>query len=245
MNIFALTDVPTEDLKKLLRHVHRGELPCPITADTLACVGLQFRGEPILAALRGLDEPAVRAVLICVLAERKTAEDALRRRLPPGRSPHVANDQHVEVESLERDGAVRLYRRRLGHATGGEKLGASLIELQPRHRSWPHHAHTANEEALYILEGRATLRLDDERVPLEAGDYVTLPAGRAHQLINQDEVTRYLCISTMQHPEVLTYPDSEKVGVMVGAAPGGDRSSREMMAFFHQEDAVDYWTGES
>ena len=67
----ALTDIPTDELKKLLRHVHRGELPCPITADTLACVGLQFRGEPILAALRGLEEPGVRAVLVCVLAERQ------------------------------------------------------------------------------------------------------------------------------------------------------------------------------
>lgn len=245
MNILALTDIPTEDLKKLLRHVHRGELPCPITADTLACVGLQFRGEPILAALRGLDEPAVRAVLICVLAERKVAEDAGKRKLPASRSPHVTNDQHVEAEPLERDGAVRLYRRRLGAATGGQKLGASLVELQPRHRSWPHHAHAANEEALYILEGRATLRLDEERIPLEQGDYVTLPAGRAHQLINQDEVTRYLCISTMNHPDVVRYPDSEKVGVWVGAAPGGDKADRTQTAFFHQDHAVDYWNGES
>jgi len=245
MNLLALTDVPTEDLKKLLRHVHRGELPCPILPDTLACVGLQFRGEPILAALRGLDEPAVRSVLICVLAERKVSEDAGKRTLAADRHPHVTNDTHVEATTLERDGVVRLRRRKLGAAAGGVELGTSLVELQPRHRSWPHHRHAANEEALYILEGRPILRIGDERVPLEPGDYVALPAGVAHQLINQTDPARYLCISTLRSPDVVRYPDSEKVGVVMDASPNGDAEAVAMKAFFHEEHAVDYWDGES
>lgn len=71
MKTLGLTDVPTDDLKKLLRHVHRGELPCPMTAETIACVGLQFRGEAILNTLRHLEEQAVRSLLISVLAERQ------------------------------------------------------------------------------------------------------------------------------------------------------------------------------
>jgi uncharacterized cupin superfamily protein len=236
VNTLAMTDLPTDDLKQLLRHVHRGELPCPITADTLACVGLQFRGEPILSSLRGLDEPAVRAVLICVLAERKAAEETQKRKLPTHRHPNVVNDQQVEETELIRDGAVSLRRRKLAAAAGGGRLGVSLVDLQPRHRSWPHHAHTANEEALYILEGRPTLRIGDERVPLEPGDYVALPPGTAHQLIGHDEVTRYLCVSTMTAPDVVRYPDSDKIGVMVGDA---------LTAYFHEEHAVDYWAGES
>ena len=66
----GLTEVPTDDLKRALRAVHRGDLPCPITADTLACVGLQDRSPPLMETLRGLDETAVRAVLVAVIAER-------------------------------------------------------------------------------------------------------------------------------------------------------------------------------
>lgn len=214
MNMLALTDIPAEDLKKLLRHVHRGELPCPITADTLACVGLQYRGEPILAALRGLEEAGVRAVLISVLAERRVAEEASRRTLPQDRHPHVVNDQHLTAQSLGDGETPRLQFWRLGAAAGGERIGARLVALAPRHRSWPHHAHSANEEALYILEGHPILRIDEQRIPLEPGDYVALPANTAHQLINQDEPARYLCLSTEQRPDVLRYPDSEQIDVL-------------------------------
>lgn len=67
----SLRSVPTASLETLLRAIHKAQIPCPLRADTLACVGLQERQEPILAALRGLDEPGVRAVLVNVLAERK------------------------------------------------------------------------------------------------------------------------------------------------------------------------------
>jgi hypothetical protein len=66
----GLTDVPTDDLKRALGAVHRGDLACPITPDTLACVGLQARSAHLLDVLRGLDERAVRAVLVAVIAER-------------------------------------------------------------------------------------------------------------------------------------------------------------------------------
>lgn len=72
----SLKTVPTASLKTLLRALHKAQIPCPLRADTLACIGLQERQEPILAALRGLDESGVRAVLVNVIAERKGAHDA-------------------------------------------------------------------------------------------------------------------------------------------------------------------------
>jgi hypothetical protein len=69
----GLTQVATDDLKALLRHVHRGDLACPVTPEGLARVGLQDRTEGILHGLRGLDEAGVRAVLVAVLAERESS----------------------------------------------------------------------------------------------------------------------------------------------------------------------------
>ena len=70
----ALTGVTTEEIKKLLRLVHRKEIEIPITPVGLSLVGLQSRTEEIMQTVRGLDESGVRAVLVAVSAERMAAE---------------------------------------------------------------------------------------------------------------------------------------------------------------------------
>ncbi len=67
----GLKDVPTDELEKLLRAVHRKGLSLPLLPAELACVGLQHRVEDLMAVLRGLDERGVRAVLVAVIAERR------------------------------------------------------------------------------------------------------------------------------------------------------------------------------
>ena len=66
----GLTTIPTEVLRNLLRRVHGDELDFPITADVLACMGMQDRSEALLGTLRGLSQSGVRAVLVAVIAER-------------------------------------------------------------------------------------------------------------------------------------------------------------------------------
>jgi uncharacterized cupin superfamily protein len=90
------------------------------------------------------------------------------------------------------------------------------------------------EEHLWILEGRATLRLGDERHAVAAGDYVVFPAGRrvGHCLINDsDAVCRYLIIGERNPNEVAVYPDSGKVRV------------RWLDENFRRAP-IDYWDGE-
>lgn len=152
-----------------------------------------------------------------------------------------------DVEWIERDDErYGVRRQKLAAAADGEQLGCSRYELPPGNRAWPYHYHTGNEEAIYVLSGTGTLRLDGEEYGLESGDYVALPAGEesAHQVINPgDEPIEYLVFSTMDEPEVLGYPDSGKVGVMAGGAPGGE-SERYLEGYFPLESEVDYWDGE-
>ncbi len=68
--IQALTSVPTDDLKKALLLLHRGELSFPLTALEVTRTGLQAHQDALLAHLRGLDANGVRAVLTAVLSER-------------------------------------------------------------------------------------------------------------------------------------------------------------------------------
>jgi uncharacterized cupin superfamily protein len=72
----------------------------------------------------------------------------------------------------------------------------------------------------------ATLRLGDREIAVRAGDYIALPVGpgHAHQLINTSGAPiHYLCMSTLQTPEVAVYPDSHKIGfsTALGGPAGG------------------------
>ena len=66
----GLTNLSTPELKKLLSHLYKGELQCPLTPERIACVGFQYKQEELLGCLRNLDKEALRVIIVCVLAER-------------------------------------------------------------------------------------------------------------------------------------------------------------------------------
>lgn len=82
---FGLTQVTTEDLKTMLRYLHRGEMNCPLTPAELARFGLQRCSGSILGHLRKLDVEGCRAVVVAVLAERLDADEREKALVaPPG-----------------------------------------------------------------------------------------------------------------------------------------------------------------
>ncbi|ADO74459.1 cupin domain-containing protein [Stigmatella aurantiaca] len=162
-------------------------------------------------------------------------------------SPHLIHEAELPWTDVTHGSRIALRRKQLGAAAKGQNLGCSLIELLPGKQSWPRHYHLANEEAIYVLSGEGHLRLGEETLPLKAGDYVALPASptAAHQLFNGGtEPLRYLAFSTMTAPDIVVYPDSKKVGVFGGAAPGGNKAARVLHAYFPLSAEVDYWSGE-
>lgn len=126
--------------------------------------------------------------------------------------------------------------QRVGQRAGGSRVGVLIEELPPGRQSVPFHWHTREEEHLYFLSGRATLRLGDERHAVKAGDYVCFPAGQAlgHCLINDSaESCRYLVIGERSPDDVCTYPDSGKVMI---------RSAGRLIV--SNAPQRDYWDGE-
>ncbi|MCC6872792.1 MAG: hypothetical protein IT378_00675 [Sandaracinaceae bacterium] len=67
----GLTHLKTTDLENLLRALHRGQLACPVGPKELTAAGLAYLQDRV-EFLKGLEERAVRAVLVAVIAERKT-----------------------------------------------------------------------------------------------------------------------------------------------------------------------------
>jgi len=156
---------------------------------------------------------------------------------------NIEDGPWVEQKHGER---FQVFRKPLSAIAGGKAIGASLYRLPPGKSAFPHHAHLGNEEAIFVLAGRGALRLGEVSHTVRAGDYIPLPRGPefAHSFTNSGEGDLdYLAISTMNEPDAILYPDSGKVGVMAGSAPGGDKSARTLTAFFENRP-VDYWQGE-
>jgi uncharacterized cupin superfamily protein len=157
----------------------------------------------------------------------------------------------IQESDLEWDGVERgetaFRRKRLaGAADADDDLGCSLYELPPGKRSWPYHYHTGNAEAIYVLAGEGQVRLGDDEHRLRPGMYVPCPPAPegAHRVVNDgDDVLRYLAVSTMTEPDVIEYPDSEKIGVFAGSPPGS-RADREIHGYYPTDATVDYWNGE-
>lgn len=74
--VTGLTTLRDDEVTNLLRFLHRGEIELPLTIETLTRIGLQHRHDVVMGALRGLDQAGVRAVLVCVLAERRSNKAA-------------------------------------------------------------------------------------------------------------------------------------------------------------------------
>lgn len=94
-----------------------------------------------------------------------------------------------------------------------QDLGASLYELGPENFNVLHFHH-GSEELLIVLRGRPTLRTAEGERVLAEGEVVHFPIGPAgaHGLRNDtDELVRYVVAGIRVSPEVVEYPDLEKI----------------------------------
>ena len=166
----------------------------------------------------------------------KAAE--LRRHL-------VRNIDEVPLNHEIREPLYDSRGARLAPGTAARKLGASVDIVAPGKRSCPYHAHHAQEEMFFILEGTGTLRVAGEMVPVRAGDVVFVPPGPEypHQLINtSDAPLRYLSVSTKDTPELVEYPDSDKYLVM--HRPASSEGPPPFARMHRASSDLDYWDGE-
>lgn len=162
--------------------------------------------------------------------------------------PPIRNIDELTLESQTSGTRFAVQFAQLGPLIGAQKLGCRFNVVPPGKSAWPFHSHLMNEELVLVLSGRGQLRFGTTLHPLRTGDVVGMPPGgveRAHQIINNsDDELRYLAISTMEAPDICTYPDSGKFSVFAGAAPGGDKQKRTFTFVGRQESSLDYWDGE-
>lgn len=103
-------------------------------------------------------------------------------------------------------------KRQLGEVFRLTNFGVNLTRLAPGGSSALRHAHTKQDEFVYVLSGTATLHTDDGMVFLEPGMCAGFKAGtgEAHRLVNdtQEEVL-YLEIGDRTAGDEASYPDDD------------------------------------
>jgi len=98
----------------------------------------------------------------------------------------------------------------VGEELGLTRIGIHHLRLLPGRRSSYPHAESAEEEFVFVIEGRPDVWIDGELHPLEPGDSVSFPAGTgiSHSFLNNtDHEVRLLVIG--EKPKVenrIRYP---------------------------------------
>lgn len=109
-------------------------------------------------------------------------------------------------------------KRVLGDLFGLKKFGVNLTTLQPGAASSLRHAHTRQDEFVYVLEGHPTLLTDRGATPLGPGDCAGFKAGTgdAHCLRNDTaSPVVYLEVGDRSPDDAGSYPDDDLQAVLV------------------------------
>lgn len=103
-------------------------------------------------------------------------------------------------------------KRQLGDYFGLKNFGVNLARLAPNAASALRHAHSKQDEFVYILQGHPTLHTDEGQIQLSAGMCSGMKAGtrRAYSLVNETahEVV-YLEIGDRTPGDEVIYPDGD------------------------------------
>jgi uncharacterized cupin superfamily protein len=103
-------------------------------------------------------------------------------------------------------------KRSLGDLFGLKNFGVNLTRLAPGSVSSLRHAHTRQDEFIYVLEGHPTLHTDQGTTALGPGDCAGFPAsmGDAHCLRNDTTATVvYLEVGDRTPGDEGHYPDDD------------------------------------
>jgi uncharacterized cupin superfamily protein len=109
-------------------------------------------------------------------------------------------------------------KRQLGDLFGLTNFGVNLTRLAPNAVSALRHAHTKQDEFIYVLQGQPTLHTDEGQTRLSPGMCAGFKAGtgNGHCLINETtEEVVYLEVGDRTPDDEGSYPDDDLKALLV------------------------------
>jgi uncharacterized cupin superfamily protein len=102
------------------------------------------------------------------------------------------------------------WNRRLGEQAGLKNFGVNLTRIEPGGQSSARHAHTRQDEFMWVISGEVVLETDEGSQTLGPGACAGFAAGsgNAHRFINRTARDAYLLVvGDRTLPEDVEYPD--------------------------------------
>jgi len=110
---------------------------------------------------------------------------------------------------------LKRYNRRLGNHAGLKNFGVNLTRIVPGGQSSYRHAHSTQDEFVYVLEGEVVLETNGGEQVLRPGMCAGFPAGTgdAHRFVNRSDTdVLFLVVGDRSADDEVTYPDVDLHG---------------------------------
>jgi uncharacterized cupin superfamily protein len=137
------------------------------------------------------------------------------------RSTDVAENNASGYPEPFREAQRKRYNRRLGDHAGLKNYGVNCVRVLPGGQSSARHAHSKQDEFVYVLEGELVLVTDAGRQSVGPGACIGFPAGTGdgHHFLNlTDKDAVFLVIGDRTPGDEVVYPD---IDLELKAAPDG------------------------
>jgi uncharacterized cupin superfamily protein len=145
------------------------------------------------------------------MSEKPTPIAITATEVPPRSKPSVYPEPFASR-------MVGREKRQLGDLFGLTNFGVNLTRLAPSAVSALRHAHTWQDEFIYILKGHPTLHTDEGRTQLCPGMCAGFKAGtgNGHRLVNETaEEVAYLEVGDRTPGDEGSYPDDDLKALLV------------------------------
>jgi uncharacterized cupin superfamily protein len=140
-----------------------------------------------------------------------------RLRLPAFDPKEVPESNATAIPPPYQKDNQNRYNRRLGDHAGLKNFGVNLTRIIPGGQSSYRHAHSRQDELVYVLEGPVTLETNGGAQILELGMCAGFPAGTgdAHRFVNHtDKDVLLLVVGDRSAGDEVSYPDVDMKGVL-------------------------------
>lgn len=130
---------------------------------------------------------------------------------------HLLKSSDIEaIEATEKvhflnPQAIR-HTKSLGDALGMSRIGVHLVRVEPGKETTEFHFHHQTEEFIYIISGRGIAEVGEEKIEIEAGDFMGFTAPSSPHCITNpfEEDLVYLVGGERLNFDVCDYPRLKK-----------------------------------
>ncbi len=139
----------------------------------------------------------------------------MKPRLPAFEPADVPESNATTLPEPLRAGNMKRYNRRLGDHVGLKNFGVNLTRIVPGGQSSYRHAHSKQDEFVYVLQGEVVMETNAGAQTLSPGMCAGFPAGTgdAHRFVNRSPAdVLLLVVGDRTANEEVTYPDVDLHG---------------------------------